>query len=65
MKKWTEGKAIAYLTKGGAKIQKKIIFASEGLQGLTLCSALDYLINNCGYKTELCQYFDGKTDKRK
>ena len=54
MKKvWTENTALAALK--GADVKGKLITTTRGsgLQGLQACSALDYLVNHCGYRSRL------------
>lgn len=53
MKKWTETSAISTLNKNGAEVRNKVIIGGNGLKGLTSCSALDYLVNHCGYVSRL------------
>jgi len=52
MKKFTESQAVSLVTSSGGEISgKRIILKKEvGLKGLTACSAMDYLINHCGYR---------------
>ncbi len=56
MKKLTEGEAIKIVTGSGGEISGKFIHAKSGLRGLKACSALDFLVNHCGYKSNLSTY---------
>jgi len=51
MKKvWNETTAVNYLDRlASVKMGVKSVFAQGGLNGLTACSAADYLKNYCGY----------------
>jgi hypothetical protein len=53
MKKWTENKAVSQLISSGVEIREKVIIAKGGFKGLSCCSALDFLCNHCGYKSNL------------
>lgn len=46
---WNEQVAVRALG-NKVTIKGKIINANNGLQGLTACSACDFLVNHCGYK---------------
>jgi len=48
-KQWTKETALTVLNASGAEIKGKVIRFPNGLKGLTGCSALDYLVNYCGY----------------
>lgn len=50
---WTEQKALSILKGNGAIIKDKLITAPKGFNGLKACSAFDYLVNHCGYRTNL------------
>lgn len=52
-RKWTENSAVAFLLSRGISIKNKIIISEDGLRGLSSCSARDYLVNYCGYKSNL------------
>ncbi len=52
-KKWNEEIATSLLKSNGAEIKSKFILVKNGLNGLSACSALDYLKNHCGYKVSL------------
>jgi hypothetical protein len=47
---WNEHSAKAYLLKTKADIENKLIKTQGGFDGLTACSAGDYLVNYCGYR---------------
>jgi hypothetical protein len=51
MKKWNETSAKSVLSRvnGVDFVGTKSISVKYGLNGLTACSALDYLKNHCGY----------------
>ena len=49
-RKWTQETALATLNTSGVEIKSKFIIFKSGLKGLTMCSALDYLVNYCSYK---------------
>ena len=53
MRKWTENTAVSFLNKSGAEVRGKTIIGRNGLKGLTSCSALDFLVNHCGYTSSL------------
>ena len=53
MKKWTEVQARKILQSNGAMFKGKTILSKNGLNGLSTCSALDYLVNYCGYRSNL------------
>lgn len=46
---WNETKAISVLSKAGAEVSGKRIKIKDGVSGLSVCSAMDYLRNHCGY----------------
>jgi hypothetical protein len=50
MRKWTEISAVKALT-GNVLVgaTNKQIHAPNGLNGLKQCSAVDFLVNHCGY----------------
>ena len=48
-RKWDERQAINYLKNNGVRSKGKILSVEGSLNGLTTCSALDYLRNYCGY----------------
>lgn len=47
---WSENSAKLYLLKTKADIDGKLIKTQGGFDGLTACSAADYLVNYCGYR---------------
>jgi hypothetical protein len=51
MKKFTESQAVSIFNSGGGEVSGKrlIIKRDVGLKGLAACSAMDYLLNHCGY----------------
>lgn len=51
-RKWTELSARLYLERhnDNVEVKGKTIKAPGGFSGLTSCSALDYLVNYCGYR---------------
>lgn len=49
MKNLTETKALSILSKSGVEVRSKVVIAKDGVNGLSACSALDYLKNYCGY----------------
>ena len=48
-KKWSKEEAISYLNVNGVGVNEKVITSPSGLKGLKSCSAVDYLVNHCGY----------------
>lgn len=56
-RKWTELSARLYLERHNDNVEVRgkiiIIKAPGGFKGLTSCSALDYLVNHCGYMSIL------------
>lgn len=50
-KKWTLESAVSYLNATGVEVKGKriVVGNGHGTKGLTGCSAIDYLINYCGY----------------
>ena len=52
MRKWTENTAVSFLNKNGAEVRGKVVLSNNGLKGLTACSALDFLVNHCGYTSD-------------
>jgi hypothetical protein len=53
MKNWSESTAVNFLNKNGVEVRGKTIISRNGLKGLTSCSALDFLVNHCGYTSSL------------
>ena len=49
-KKFTDAEALKVLKQNGAEIKNKLIVVKNGLNGLSACSALDYLCHYQGYK---------------
>lgn len=54
-RKWTEQLARLFLVNHNDKVEikGKRIKVPGGFSGLTSCSALDYLVNHCGYMSIL------------
>ena len=48
---WTESSAATFLSKNGINFNTNKLFTTQnGFNGLTSCSARDYLVNHCGYR---------------
>lgn len=53
MKKFTENQAVSIVTSNGGEISGKRIMARGGFKGLRTCAAFDFLINHCGYVSNI------------
>jgi len=49
-KQYTEQQALDIVVAGGVeKKNGKVLYVNNGTNGLKVCGAIDYLMNNCGY----------------
>lgn len=53
MKKFTESQAMSIVSSNGGEISGKRIMARNGFKGLRTCVAFDFLVNYCGFVSNI------------